>query len=71
MRTAPRLVVRKDIGTKLQLKYDGSLDEVNDHIFILQYHLSQMATLEGSFESLSDVPVGDFGLDLRLRVEFD
>ena len=28
-------------------------------------------TLEGSWVSISDVPVGDFGLDLKWRLEFD
>ncbi len=70
-RLAPRLVVRKGIANRLQLKYDGALDEADDQIFSLEYALSDNATLEGSWVSISDVPIGDFGLDLRLHWEFD
>jgi translocation and assembly module TamB len=70
-RTAPRLVVRKDVGDRLQLEYNGALDEPDDHILSLEYALSKIATLQGNWVSISDVPVGDFGLDLRLKWEFD
>jgi hypothetical protein len=70
-RMAPRLVVRKDVGERLQLKYNGALDELDDHMVSLEYKLSEVARIEGGWVSISDVPAGDFGLDLRLRWEFD
>ncbi|MBI5509351.1 MAG: translocation/assembly module TamB domain-containing protein [Deltaproteobacteria bacterium] len=69
-RTTTRVLVGKDLGAKLQLKYSRALDEVDDQTVSVQYRLSNVAALRGSWLSASDVYGGDFGLDLRLRWEF-
>jgi hypothetical protein len=72
-RLAPRLVIGKEVGQRLKLKYDGALDETNDHKVSLEYRLSRAATLDASWVSILDepIPVGNLGLDLRLRFEFE
>ena len=67
----PRLQISKELGGRIELKYDGALDESNDHIVDLEYRLSDTARLGGRWRSLSDLPLGDFGLDLRFRWKFD
>ncbi|MEE8409438.1 MAG: translocation/assembly module TamB domain-containing protein, partial [Myxococcota bacterium] len=69
-RTTMRIVVGKDLGEDFKLKYTSSLDEVNDQSVSVQYRLSDKAMLQGTWLSASDVPIGDLGLDLRLRWEF-
>jgi autotransporter translocation and assembly factor TamB len=69
-RTTTRVRVGKDLGTNLQLKYARSLDEIDDQTLSIEYRLSDVAALEGNWLSASNVSVGDFGLDLRLRWEF-
>jgi hypothetical protein len=72
-RLSPRLVIGKEVGRRLKLKYDGALDETNDHKLSLEYQLSGMATLDASWVTILDepIPVGNLGLDLRLRFEFE
>ena len=70
-RTTPRIILSKDLGGGVQAKYNGSLNEPNDHIVSLEYVLMRRATLQGAWTSVSDVPVGDLGLDLKLQWEFD
>lgn len=70
-RVAPRLVLAKEVGENLNLKYNGALDQTDDHILSLEYQVTKVATVQGSWVSISDVPVGDFGLDLRLQWQFD
>ncbi|MCK5687848.1 translocation/assembly module TamB domain-containing protein [Myxococcota bacterium] len=70
-RTTTQLKVGKDIGDRLQLHYTRALDEVADQSLSVEYQLSDIATLQGSWLSLTDLPVGDLGLDLRLRWEFE
>jgi hypothetical protein len=70
-RMAPRMVLIKQVGKRMELRYDLSLGEAGDHIVSMEYDLSRVAKLEGSWVSVSEVPVGDLGLDLRLRWELD
>lgn len=69
-RATPRLLVGKEIGRNLELKLSRSLEDDTDYHFSLEYRLSNVATLQGTWLSVSDVPVADFGVDLRLRWEF-
>lgn len=69
-RTVPRVLVGKDFGRNLQLKYWRSLTETNDQELAVDYRLTEIATVQASWDSASEVPTGDFGLDLRLRWEF-
>ncbi|HET6347238.1 MAG TPA: translocation/assembly module TamB domain-containing protein, partial [Myxococcota bacterium] len=68
-RTTARLQVGKELGHQVALRYSRSLDEYNDQAFSLEYRLSEKATMQGSWLSARDVPVGDFGVDLRLHWE--
>ena len=70
MRTTPRVVVAKKVGADLQLKYARSLNETNDQDFTVDYRLSANASFQGSWTNATEVPVGDFGLDLRLHWDF-
>ena len=69
-RTTTRVLVGKELGTDLQLKYSRSLDEGDDQTLSVQYRLSKIAAVRGTWLGASDVVGGDFGLDLRLRWEF-
>ncbi len=69
-RTVPRVLVAKEFGRNLQLKYWRSLTETNDQELAIDYKLSEIAAVQASWDSASEVPTGDFGLDLRLRWEF-
>ena len=66
------MLVAKDLGNNLQLRYSRALDEDDDQTLSIEYRLSDVASLEGTWLSLSEesVTVGDLGLDLRLRWEF-
>ena len=68
-RTTARLQVGKELGHQVALRYSRSLDEYNDQAFSLEYRLSEKATMQGSWLSARDVPVGDFVVDLRLHWE--
>ena len=70
-RTIPRVVIGKEIGQDLQLSYARSLDQYDDQVVSVEYQVSRNATLQGSWISETDMPVGDFGLDLRLHWEFE
>ncbi len=67
-----RAVVGKELSRKLSLKYSRALtlEDVSDQQLSLEYEISDIATLQGSWMSARDVPVGDLGLDLELRWEF-
>ena len=65
-----RLLVGKEVSDSLRLKISSSLDETTDQSYSVEYHLNDTATLEGSWLTASDVPIGDLGVDLRLRWEF-
>ncbi len=68
-RTTARVLVGKDLGDGVMLKYSRSLDEYNDQAVSLEYRLGQRATLQGNWLTARDVPLGDFGIDLRLHWE--
>jgi len=69
-RTTTRVIVGKDLGQDLQLKYSRALDAVDDQGVSVQYRLSRVAAIQGSWLSATAASVGDLGLDLRLRWEF-
>lgn len=69
-RTTPRLVVGKELGKNVALRYSRALNAYNDQSLSLEYRLANMATMQGSWMSTTMVPVGDFGVDLRLHWEF-
>jgi hypothetical protein len=68
-RTTARVLVGKELSNKVVLKYSRSLDEYNDQALSLEYRLAKQAALQGNWLSARDVPVGDFGVDLRLHWE--
>ncbi len=70
-RTTTRVLVGKDLGSDVQLEYARSIEEVDDQALRIEYQLSGVAALEGNWLSAGDVSVEDFGLDLRLRWEFE
>ncbi len=69
-RTTARILVGKDIGKNVVLRYSRSIEDDQDHNVALEYHLSNVATVQGTWLSVTDAPIADFGLDLRLRWEF-
>ena len=68
-RTTARVLVGKELGHGVGLRYSRSLDEYNDQAFSLEYRLQQRATLQANWLSALNVPVGDFGVDVRLHWE--
>ena len=62
------------MGKNLELKYSRALESTpegwTDQMLSLEYRLSNIATVEGTWLSVQELPVADFGLDLRLRWEF-
>ena len=68
-RTTARVLVGKELGNGVALKYSRSIDEYADQSLSIEYRLTQRTTLLGTWVSVRDVPVGDFGVDLRLRWE--
>lgn len=68
-RTTARILVGKELGQQLALKYSRSLDEYNDQQLSMEYRLNEKAIVQGSWLSARNVPVGDFGVDLRLHWE--
>ena len=68
-RTTARVLVGKELGNGVDLKYSRSIDEIADQSLSIEYRLSQRTTLLGTWVSVRDVPVGDFGVDLRLHWE--
>ncbi len=69
-RTTPRVVVGKELGERLQLTYSRALDGEDDQAFAVAYKMNELATLLGSWNTGSEAQLGDLGLDLRLRWEF-
>ena len=70
-RVEPRLLVAKELGQRWQLRYNGPLSETDEeHLLRLQYQIGRNAALESSWASVSDVTIGDLGLDLTLVWEF-
>ena len=69
-RTTARILVGKDIGKNVVLRYSRSIEDDQDHNVALEYHLSNVATVQGTWLSVTDAPIADFGIDLRLRWEF-
>ena len=67
--TSTRVLVGKELGANLQLKYSRALDEPDDQSLSMQYRLSKTAALQGTWLGASDVVGGDFGMDLRLHWE--
>ena len=68
--TTPQLLVGKELTERMQLRYLQSLSEGGDQALSLEYRLTNTATFQGSWANVTDVPIGDFGLDLQLRWEF-
>ncbi len=68
-RTTARVLVGKELGRGVALKYSRSIDEIADQSLSVEYRLTQRTTLLGTWVSVRDVPVGDFGVDIRLRWE--
>jgi hypothetical protein len=68
-RNTARVLVGKELGGHVALRYSRSLDEYNDQAFSVDYRLHPRLTLQGSWLTAQDVPVGDFGVDLRLHWE--
>ena len=69
-RTTARILVGKDIGRNVAVRYSRSIEDDQDHNVALEYRLSNVATVQGTWLSVTDAPIADFGLDLRLRWEF-
>lgn len=69
LRTTARVLVGKQIAGQVGLKYSRSLDSYNDQAFSVEYRLLPHMTLQGIWMSALDVPVGDFGADMRLHWE--
>ena len=69
-RTTPRVVVGKELGSNLQLSYSRALDPEDDQAFSVAYKMSDLATALGTWNTGTEAQLGDFGLDLRLRWEF-
>ncbi len=65
-RTTARVLVGKQLRPGLALKYSRALDEYNDQALILEYALPDPAALQANWMSARDMPIGDFGFDLRL-----
>lgn len=70
-RVVPRFELSQEVGSRLVLKENFSLVEPEDHQLTLEYRLSPVATVQGGWVSISEVPIGDFGVDLRLRWEIE
>ena len=68
-RTTARIQVGKDIGRNFVVRYSHSIEDETDHNVALEYRMSQLATVQGTWLSVTDMPISDFGLDLRLRWE--
>ncbi|MDP7039436.1 MAG: translocation/assembly module TamB domain-containing protein [Myxococcota bacterium] len=69
-KTTARLLIGKGIGKNMELTYSRSIEAITDQEFSLRYKLSPIATVQGTWASDNEVPVGDLGLDLKLRWEF-
>lgn len=69
-RTSTRIVVGKELGRDVQLTYSRGLDVEYDQIVSVAYKMNELATMLGTWNTGTDAQVGDFGLDLRLRWEF-
>ena len=68
-RTTARVLVGKELGHNLALKYSRSIDEYADQALSVEYRLGRHTAMLGTWISVRDVPVGDFGVDVRLRWE--
>jgi hypothetical protein len=66
-RTTPRVVVAKELGNHISLRYFRSIDEYNDQAFNIDYKVAEHASLSAGWLTARDVDIGDFGLDLRLQ----
>jgi translocation and assembly module TamB len=69
-RSTTRIVVGKELGQNLQLTFSRALDVEYDQILSVAYKMSDLATMLGTWNTGTDAQGGDFGLDLRLRWEF-
>jgi len=66
-RTTPRVLVAKEIGNHVSLRYSRSIDEYNDQAFSVDYKVAEHTSLSAGWLTARDVDIGDFGLDLRLH----
>ncbi len=69
-RTAPWVALDFRLTSQLHMGLSASLDEVSDQRLEMEYSLTERSKVGLSWQSASDVPVGDFGLDLQLKLEF-
>lgn len=69
-RILPRLVLGKRLGEDLVLRYEGAPQE-SDHVIHLDYSLTDKLSVSLGWDSISQVSIGDLGIDLRLQVEHD
>jgi hypothetical protein len=68
-RTTPHLVVGKELAKRVGVRYSRSLMDEKDQTLYIHYRMTQPLSLQGTWFGLSDVPVGDFGLDLKWHWE--
>lgn len=68
-RTTARVLVGRELGQKLAMRYSRSVEDSSDQAFSLDYTIDPRMMLQGIWLSARDVPVGDFGVDLRLHWE--
>ncbi len=73
-RTGPQVTIGKRITTDVRANVSKGLSEDNDLRANVQWRLSNRVSLQGSYDNVSDVSsssVGNLGLDLRWRLEFE
>ena len=68
-RTTPRVLVAKDLGHHVALRYSRSIDEFNDQSFSLDYRVIDHLSLSAGWLTARDVDIGDFGIDCRMHWE--
>jgi hypothetical protein len=71
MKSTPRIIIGKRLKTGVLLRYARSIDEYDEQALSLEYRLNRRTIFQSSYATQIYVPVGDFGLDLRLRWERD
>jgi autotransporter translocation and assembly factor TamB len=67
----PRILAAKELFEgKVRMEYSGSLARSDDQKVAIRYRISPELTLQSSWISSQDIPVGDLGLDLKYRWEW-
>jgi len=73
-RTGPQVTIGKRITSDVRANVSKGLSEDNDLRANIQWRLSNRVSLQGSYDNVSDVTsssVGNLGMDLRWRLEFE